>query len=120
IRVVAGKGSAYDLFLSSELKQATILHAPSSQAVMDVFLEQQADVAAGVKQQLELDARRLGGVRLLPGRFMVIQQAMACPSSRGEAAGAALAACVEEMKRSGFVAAALQRHDMTSAAVAPP
>jgi polar amino acid transport system substrate-binding protein len=118
-RVVVGKGSAYDLFLTRELKQATILHAPSSPAVVDVFVEQQADVAAGVKQQLELDARRRGDLRLLPGRFMVIQQAMGCPRSRGAAAGDVLASYVEDMKRTGFIAAALQRHGITGAAVAP-
>jgi polar amino acid transport system substrate-binding protein len=118
-RVVVGKGSAYDLFLGRELKQATILHAPSSPAVVDCFLEQGADVAAGVKQQLQADAQRLGGLRLLPGRFMVIQQAMGCPRSRGSAAAGVLADYVEDMKRSGFVAAALQRHGISGAAVAP-
>lgn len=118
-RVVVGKGSAYDLFLSRELKQATILRAPSSPAVVEFFLQEGADVAAGVKQQLEADAQRLGGMRLLPGRFMVIQQAMGCPRSRGSEAAAVLADYVEEMKRSGFVAEALQRHGISGAAVAP-
>lgn len=119
VRVVVGKGSAYDLFLSRELKSATILRAPSSPAVVEYFLAQGADVAAGVKQQLEADAERLSGLRLLPGRFMVIQQAMGCPRGRGTEAAAALAAYVEDMKRSGFVAEALQRHGIGGAAVAP-
>lgn len=118
-RVVVGQGSAYDLFLGRELKAATILRAPSSPAVVDFFLQHEADVAAGVKQQLEADAQRLGGLRLLPGRFMVIRQAMGCPRSRGAAAAAVLASYVEDMKRTGFVAAALQRHGISGAAVAP-
>jgi polar amino acid transport system substrate-binding protein len=118
-RVVVGKGSAYDLFLTRELKQATIERAPSSPAVVEFFLEQGADVAAGVKQQLEADAQRLGGMRLLPGRFMVIQQAMGCPRGRGADAAAVLSSYVEDMKRTGFVAEALQRHGISGAAVAP-
>lgn len=118
-RVVVGKGSAYDLFLTRELKHATIERAPSSPAVVEFFLEQGADVAAGVKQQLEADAQRLGGMRLLPGRFMVIQQAMGCPRGRGTEAAAVLAAYVEDMKRTGFVAEALKRHGISGAAVAP-
>jgi polar amino acid transport system substrate-binding protein len=118
-RVVVGQGSAYDLFLSRELKQATILRAPSSPAVVDYFLGQQADVAAGVKQQLEADAARLGGLRLLPERFMVIRQAMGCPRSRGVEAATALRDYVEEMKASGFVAQALERHRISGAVVAP-
>ncbi|HET8748225.1 MAG TPA: ABC transporter substrate-binding protein [Ramlibacter sp.] len=118
IRVVAGKGSAYDLFLSRELKQAQLVHAPSSQAVLQHFLDSGAEVAAGVKQQLEKDAAPLGGLRLLPGRFMVIRQAMGCARSRGEAAAAELARFVEEMKASGFVADALARHGVQGASVA--
>ena len=118
-RVVAGRGSAYDLFLTRELKQAQLVHAESSQAVLQHFLDSGAEVAAGVKQQLEADARRIGGVRLLPGRFMVIRQAMGCPRSRGDEAAAALSAFVEGMKASGFVAQALARHGVQGASVAP-
>jgi len=118
-RVVVGRGSAYDLFLSREIRQAEIVHAPSSPAVVQHFADSGAEVAAGVKQQLEQDAARLGGMRLLPGRFMVIRQAMGCPKSRGEEAAAALARFVEEMKASGFVAQALARHGIEGASVAP-
>jgi polar amino acid transport system substrate-binding protein len=50
---------------------------------------------------------------------MVIQQAMGMPKGRGVAAEACLAAFVEEMKASGFVAAALERHGIAGASVAP-
>jgi len=119
-RVMVGMGSAYDLYLTRELKAATILRAPSSPAVVDTFLAESADVAAGVRQQLEADATRVGGLRLLPGRFMLIQQAMGTPTSRGEAASAALADFVEEMKAVGFVAEALKCHGIQGAVVAPP
>ena len=119
IRVTVGQGSAYDLYLTRELQQARIERAPSSPAVVDHFLASHADVAAGVRQQLEADAQRIAGLRLLPGRFMVIRQAMGTPSSRGEAAAAALHAFVEERKQSGFVAEALQRHGIEGAGVAP-
>lgn len=119
-RVAVGKGSAYDLYLTRELKHADIVRAPTSPAVVDTWLEKKLDVAAGVKQQLQSDAQRLGGVRLLPGRFMVIQQAMGCPKSRPAQAAAFLAAFVEEMKLSGFVEKALRRHGIEGALVAPP
>jgi polar amino acid transport system substrate-binding protein len=118
-RIVVGRGSAYDLFLTRELKAATLVRAPTSPAVTDMFLSQHLDVAAGVKQQLEMDARRVGGVRLLPGRFMVIEQAMGVPKGR-TAAQAWLSGFIEEMKSSGFVADALHRHAIAGAEVAPP
>ena len=118
-RVVVGKGSAYDLFLSRELKQAQVVHAPSSQAVLQQFLAGAGEVAAGVRQQLEMDAAPIGGLRLLPGRFMVIRQAMGCARGCGEAAAAELARFVEAMKASGFVGEALARHGIQGATVAP-
>jgi polar amino acid transport system substrate-binding protein len=118
-RVVVGKGSAYDLFLTRNLQQAQIVRAPSSPAVVPTFLEQGADVAAGVRQQLEADAHSQAGLRLLEGRFMVIRQAMGVPKSRGAQAAAFLATFVEEMKADGFVADALKRHGIEGASVAP-
>ncbi|CAG9191830.1 ABC transporter substrate-binding protein [Paraburkholderia sabiae] len=118
-RVAVGKGSAYDLFLTRELKAAQIVRAPTSPAVVQTFLEQNLEVAAGVKQQLEADAQKTSGLRLLDERFMVIQQAMGTAKNRGEAAAAALHAFVEEMKASGFVADALARHSIAGASVAP-
>jgi polar amino acid transport system substrate-binding protein len=118
-RVVVGKGSAYDLFLTRELKHAQIVRAPTSPTVVQTFVEQNAEVAAGVKQQLEADAKQVTGLRLLGERFMVIQQAMGVPKSRGEAAANALRAFVEEMKASGFVAESLARHGIAGASVAP-
>lgn len=118
-RVAVGARSAYDLYLSRELKAATIERAPTSPDVVSHFLARQLDVAAGVKQQLEADARSQPGLRLLPGRFMVINQAMGM--AKGKAAGAqALVAFVEQAKASGFVARALDRHGITGAVVAPP
>ena len=118
-RVVVGKGSAYDLYLTRELKQAEIFRAPTSPAVVDTFMQENMEVAAGVKQQLEADAKRLGGLRLLDGHFMLIRQAMGVPKSRGGKASAYLSAYVEAMKKSGFVAEALARHKIQGAAVAP-
>ena len=118
IRVAVGAGSAYDLYLARELKQAKLVRAPTSPTVVDTFLAQKLEVAAGVKQQLEADAKRLPGLRLLDGRFMVINQAMG--TTKGRDAGAAyLRDFVEEMKVSGFVAQALARHRIEGAAVAP-
>jgi polar amino acid transport system substrate-binding protein len=117
-RVVVGRGSAYDLYLSRELEAATLVRAPTSAAVTDTLVAQKLDVAAGVKQQLEADAKRVPGLRLLDGRFMVIRQAMGTPRAR-EAGARYLSVFIEEMKRSGFVARALERHGIEGASVAP-
>jgi len=119
VRVGVGKGSAYDLFLTRELKQAELVRGSTSQGIVDLVATNKIDVMAGVKQQLESDAKRLPGWHLLDGRFMVIEQAMATPKGRLEGARY-LKTYVEEMKSSGFVASALARHGIEGAAVAPP
>lgn len=117
VRVVVGRGSAYDLYLTRELKKATLVRVATSQAVTDAMLAESIDVAAGVTQQLQADAKRVADVRLLDSPFMVINQSMAVP--KGRAAGLAYAsAFIEEMKASGFVADALKRHGIGGAAVA--
>ena len=119
-RVMVATGSAYDLFLTRNLKSAQLLRTARSQEVVDAFLAQNADVAGAVKQQLEADAARLGDrVRLLPGRFMVIEQAMGLPAERGEGAAQVLRAFVELAKASGLVAESLRRHGVQGAIVAP-
>ena len=118
LTVVVGQGSAYDLFLSRELSHAGLLRSPTSPTVVATFLERDADVAAGVRQQLERDALASGGLRLLDGRFMIIRQAMGMSLARGPAAIACLQKFVERMKASGFVAQALARHGIVGATVA--
>ncbi|MEO8485718.1 MAG: ABC transporter substrate-binding protein [Betaproteobacteria bacterium] len=116
-RVVVGRGSAYDLYLTRELRQATLVRVPTSGAVTDTFVADRLEVAAGVKQLLESDANRVPGLRLLDGRFMVIRQAMGTPRPR-EAGARYLATFIEEMKRDGFVRRSLERHGVEGASVA--
>ncbi len=119
VKIVVGKGSAYDLFLTRTIKQAEIVRAESSQAVVRTFLDQGIDVAAGVRQQLEADTRGMDNVRLLGERFMVIRQAMGVPKSRGPQAAAFLRTFVEEMKADGVVQDSMVRHGIKGAGVAP-
>jgi polar amino acid transport system substrate-binding protein len=118
-RISVGAGSAYDLFLTREIRQAEIVRLQGAAAALAAQPTGQVEEAAGIRQQLEGEALREPGVRVLPGRFMVIQQAMGTPASRGAEAQALLAAFVEEMKVSGFVADALERHGIEGAIVAP-
>ena len=118
--IVVGKGSAYDLYLTREIKNATLLRAASSQAVVDDFMSGKGNVAAGVKQQLESDAKRYDGLRMLPGRFMVINQAMGIPKARAhyEETTTYLSSVIAQLKQSGFIATSMVRHHIQGAKVA--
>ncbi|NEE47386.1 ABC transporter substrate-binding protein, partial [Streptomyces sp. SID8455] len=101
------------------IQHAGIIRLQGAPAALAALREGEVEVAAGIRQLLEGEAARASGVRVLPGRFMVIQQAMGIPAARGTAAQEALASFVEEMKASGFVAEALERHRIEGALVAP-
>ena len=121
IRVVVGRNSAYDLFLSRAIKQAELVRTQTSQGVVPMLFADKLEVAANVRQQLEADvAKNPGKLRLLPGNFMIINQAMGLRGGRDPQGLAYLTAFVEEMKSSGFVRDALKRHGIEGAAVAPP
>jgi len=117
--VAVSKGSAYDLFLSRTLHHATLVRLPTSPGIVQGFIEQKLSVAAGIRQQLEKDIARVGGMRIVEPHFMIIRQAMATPKAKGPEAAAYLAAFVEAMKSSGFVAQALARNHINGASVAP-
>ena len=118
-RIVVGKGSAYDLFLTRHIKHAQLERAPSSQAVVSTFLKDGFEVAAGVKQQLQADTRDVKGVRMLDERFMVIRQAMGVPKDRGPQAALYLRTFVEEMKARGLIKESMTKHGIQGAGVAP-
>jgi polar amino acid transport system substrate-binding protein len=86
--------------------------------MIDTFLNEKLEVAAGVRQPLEAYAKDHPDMRVMDGAFQEIQQAMGTPKGRVEGAKY-LRGFVEEMKASGFVAEALNRSGQ-SAKVAPP
>jgi len=118
VRIAVGLNSVYDLFLRREIRQASLVRVASSPQVVEEFMRQRLEVAAGVRQQLEADMRRFQGLRMLPDRFMVIRQAMGLGAERDPAALSYLISFVEELKASGFMAEALARHGIHGASVA--
>jgi polar amino acid transport system substrate-binding protein len=118
-RIAVGLKSAYDLFLTRTIKNATIVRAATggSSAMIELFRAEKLEVVAGVRQPLADYAASHSDVRLIDEPFMQIEQAMGTP--KGRLAGVAyLRNFIEEMKASGFVADALKRSGQT-AAVAP-
>jgi polar amino acid transport system substrate-binding protein len=119
-RIAVGLGSAYDLYLTRTIKNATVVRAATGggRAMIEMFVKDKLEVAAGVRQQLEVYGKDHPEVRIMPGRFQEIQQAMGTP--KGRFAGASyLRAFVEDVKANGFVAEAIKRAGQ-AATVAPP
>jgi polar amino acid transport system substrate-binding protein len=117
-RVTVGGRSAYDLYLTRTLKHAEIVRAETSGEALALFLRDGLEVAAGVKASLLDFAKTEPAVRVMPGRFMVIEQAMV--TVRGPEALRIIKDLIEELKRTGFVARELAATGQTEANVAPP
>ena len=119
IRIAVGNKSAYDLYLTRTIKNAQIVRTPTTPEAAPYFLANNLEAAAGIKAPFARMAEKDPNLRVIPGRFMVIEQAMAVPKGR-EAGARYLRQFVEDVKANGFVAAGLQRSGQGDAEVAPP
>ncbi|MHB2210970.1 ABC transporter substrate-binding protein [Methylobacterium sp. CM6257] len=118
VRVSVGRGSAYDLYLTRVLKNATLVRAPTSAEAVTAFARDGLDVAAGVHQPLAAHAAAHPEVRLLPGHFMEIPQAMGLPVGR-DAGAAYLAAFLAQAKADGLIASRLEANGQDPGLAAP-
>jgi polar amino acid transport system substrate-binding protein len=118
VRVEVDRASAYDLFLTRTLKHATLIRPPGTDVTAD-YLAHPVEVLAGVRQPLEALVKTHPELRLLPGRFMEIRQAMVTPKNRTVGAEY-LHNFIEDVKASGFVAHELAASGETDVPVAPP
>lgn len=120
VRISVSAGSAYDLWLQRNLKRASLVRSPSPADAEAVFAAGRLDALAALREGLLSSQDRLPGSRILPGRFMAVQQAVG--TQKDKRAGAAfLRSFVEEAKASGLVARLLDRHGMNGRlTVAPP
>lgn len=118
VRVATSARSAYDLYLTRTLKNATLVREDAYADTVKLLLAGKADVLAGVKQPVLETAATLPGSRVLEGRFMAILQASGVPAGR-DAAGRCLGEFIEQAKASGFVAKALANSGNANVTVAP-
>ncbi|NNG40450.1 transporter substrate-binding domain-containing protein [Flexivirga sp. ID2601S] len=114
-RVGVKEGSAYDLFLTRTLEQATVVRGSDG---VEVLESAHLEVAAGIRQPVLAHAERYD-LRVLEPAFMQIQQAVAGPKALPAVAASYLRAFVEHAKSTGLVAEALRRAGQ-DATVAPP
>ena len=117
VRVGVKLGSAYDLFLTRTLGQASLVRADDG---FEAFRSQGLEVVAGIRAPLAALVAANPDLRLIPGRFMQIQQAVGTARTKQPATIGFLHALVEELKVSGFIADSLRRSGQSSAEVAAP
>lgn len=117
VRIAVSGRSAYDLWLSRNIKHAELRRAEGIEGSYQLFLKEKLDVLAGLKPRLLQDREKLAGSRILAGRFTAVQQAIGTPKGRPEAASY-LRAFAEDIKASGLVAQGIERHGVGGVSVA--
>jgi polar amino acid transport system substrate-binding protein len=109
VRIAVAKRSAYDLWLTRNITHAELVGATTLDGAYERFVEEKLDALAGLKPLLLSDLNKLSGARILPGRFMAVQQSVGT-ARQNEAGAAFLHAFIEEAKTSGLVTRLIQRH----------
>jgi polar amino acid transport system substrate-binding protein len=119
VRLAIAAKSAYEFFLSRNLKRAKLVAGPGTFGAYDVFVREKLDALVGIRPRLVIEAEKLPGSRVLKGRFMAIEQTIASPKGRDEAARY-VHAFVEDMKASGLISRMLAEHGVRGVSVSPP
>jgi polar amino acid transport system substrate-binding protein len=118
VRVGVSSKSAYDLFLSRNLKHAELVRESSPEAAFELIVAGKVDALGGVRQHLVAHTEKLPGSRVLEGRFMAIQQALGIPKAR-QAGLSYLREFIEDVKASGLVARVLEKAGVQGVSIAP-
>lgn len=116
VRIAVSARSAYDLYLSRNLKKAQLVRAEGIPASYDLFVREKLDVLAGLKPRLVTDAEKLPGSRILDGQVTGVQQAVGTPKMRA-AAAQFLGSFVEDLKQSGLVKKIAAEHGVRGVVV---
>jgi len=119
VRVAAPARANYELYLSRHLKRAQLMSTQGADAAFELLATGKVEALAGLTQGLLGLAPKLPGSRLVEGRFMGVQQSIAVP--KGKDAGLQyLRHVVEDAKKSGLVARAIDSTGAKGVSVAPP
>ena len=117
VRIASFKKSAYDLWLVRNIKNASLAHADSLDASVELFFNEKLHALAGLKTGLIKESKRLPGSKVLDGQFMAVQQGVATANENLQAIEF-LSRFVHEAKQSGLIASFIQKHQVDGLSVA--
>jgi polar amino acid transport system substrate-binding protein len=117
VRIASFKKSAYDLWLVRNIKNASLVHADTLEASVDLFFNEKLDALAGLKTGLIKDSKRLPGSTVLDGQFMAVQQGVATAKENLQSIEF-LSRFVQDAKQSGLIASFIKKHKVNGLSVA--
>ena len=71
VRIVTKARSAYDLWLTENIKHASIIRTKNIQESFQEFKDQGYEVLSGLRPKLIEESERLPGSRILPGSYQI-------------------------------------------------
>ena len=118
VRVVVEGRTAYELWLTDNIKHAELLRSSGAEATVAQFKTEKLDALANLKPALLKTVQTLPNTRILEGQFTAVQQAIGV--ARGNLAGAAfIYDFVQDAVRTGLVAKLIERYGVQGLSVAP-
>src|SRR4051812_1446439 len=117
VRVAVSERSAYDLWLTRNLKKAELVRAKGIPASYELFIAQKLEALGGLKPKLVEEQARTPGSRVLDGQITGVQQSIGAPKGR---AGAAeyLRQFADDVRKSGLAAKIIEKHGVKGVVVA--
>ncbi len=117
IRIGVAENSAFDLFLTRFVREATLVRFGGVGAAFDGLADNACDLVAAPRQVLATALPRFAGARILGDWFDKAFCGVAVPKGKQAAALVFVNAFLDEAIRSGFIAGAIARAGMQGAAV---
>jgi polar amino acid transport system substrate-binding protein len=118
VRISVQERNAADLFLTRNLKAATVVRTPNLRAAFEALRAGNVEAFAANRQELSSVMASNPGYRAVEGRFSTIPHAAAVPAGKA-AAATWLRGFIEQAKASGFVRQAIDRSGVQGVVVAP-
>ncbi len=110
-RIAVKARSAYDLWLTRNIKQASLVRATTLDESFERFRDEGLEVLAGLRPKLLEQQVLMPGSILFEESFMAVQQCMGCPVGKTLAANF-IQHFVQRSKESGLVAELIARYEV--------
>jgi polar amino acid transport system substrate-binding protein len=111
VRIAVAERSAYDLWLTENIKNAELIRAKSIDLSFKIFEDNSYEVLAGLKPRLIDDLKNTKNCKILPGAFTFIKQCIGSKPGNPEAEKF-INNFIEKNTNNGFIESLLLKHNV--------
>jgi polar amino acid transport system substrate-binding protein len=111
VRIAVAERSAYDLWLTENIKNAELIRAKSIDLSFKIFEDNSYEVLAGLKPRLIDDLKNTKNCKILPGAFTFIKQCIGSKPGNPEAEKF-INNFIDKNTKNGFIESLLLKHNV--------